>query len=182
MQSSLDMNMQRQSTSSILSLSEPMNTDLSILSLSDNEQKALLAALRKTYDMYFQKQSFEFLPTCYYAIMEELWKSCSFSQFITSDLISLLVTLLECIQVRLFQYILSKYYEEFTHTDLFEYLNHEQIAETPSLSLQKIYRLSRYSSSRLQNCMIEMPYLKKLIVEYSENAEELLAVGMNRAM
>ena len=173
---SLEMDLRRESINSILSSNEILEKDFSDFSFSAEEQKALLTALRLTYNMYFHNHSFDFLPTCYYSIREELEKSCNVGQFITTDLILLLVILLECIQVRLFQYIISKYYEGFTNTNIYEYLIHENTSEIPSLNIQKFHSRYQYSSYRLQSCTLEMPDLKRIICEFSNNAEDLLSV------
>ena len=168
--------LRRQSTSSIASIDDRSAVLLATPTLSDSERKGLLTALRYTYEAFFKKRPFSFLPSCYYAIMEELWKTCELGSFLSVELLSLLITLLECIQVRFFQYILAIHYREFVDTDLFEYLIHEQTTGTASLDLQNVHRLSKYSSDRLRDCMIEIPYLKKMICEFSENAREVLSV------
>ena len=106
--------------------------------------------------------------------MEALSNQIASYSYLDPQSLSLLNYLLECIQIRLFQFLLDGYYCDFVCTDLFEYLISEQrYPSSPSLS-SRLLRESRYMVDRLKDCEEEIPYLRRFIQEYSENAIEIL--------
>lgn len=163
----------RLSTSSVTSVDEERNR-CSQYRYSENEMGSLLAELNVIISGFFKQHSISIFPDYYYHVMEALSNQITSYPFLDPQSLSLLHYLLECIQIRLFQFILDSYYADFVCTDLFEYLVSEQrLPSSPSLS-SRLLRESRYMVDRLKDCEEEIPYLRRFIQEYSENAIEIL--------
>ena len=163
----------RLSTSSVTSVDEERNR-CSQYRYSENEMGSLLAELNVIISGFFKHHSISIFPDYYYHVMEALSNQITSYPFLDPQSLSLLHYLLECIQIRLFQFILDSYYADFVCTDLFEYLVSEQrLPSSPSLS-SRLLRESRYMVDRLKDCEEEIPYLRRFIQEYSENAIEIL--------
>ena len=163
----------RLSTSSVTSVEEEKN-GCTQYHYSECEMVSLLTELNVIFSGYFKQHSISIFPDYYYQVMEALSNQIASYPFLDPQSLSLLNYLLECIQIRLFQFILDSYYCDFVCTDLFEYLISEQrYPSSPSLS-SRLLRESRYMVDRLKDCEEEIPYLRRFIQEYSENAIEIL--------
>lgn len=163
----------RLSTSSVTSV-EDEKTPPNQYNYSEQEMKSLLTELNLIFSGYLKQRSFSIFPDYYYDVMDAMSSQITECPFLDPQSLSLLNCLLECIQIRLFQFILDSYYSDFVCTDLFEYLISEQrYPSSPSLS-SRLLRASRYTVDRLKDCEEEIPYLRRFIQEYSENAIEIL--------
>ena len=162
----------RLSTSSVTSVEE--ENGCTQYHYSESEMISLITELNIIFSGYFKQHSISIFPDYYYDVMEALSNQIASYSYLDPQSLSLLNYLLECIQIRLFQFLLDGYYCDFVCTDLFEYLISEQrYPSSPSLS-SRLLRESRYMVDRLKDCEEEIPYLRRFIQEYSENAIEIL--------
>ena len=141
---------------------------------TEKELTNLLRRLHIIVESHLKDHPYEMLPPRYQSIIEKLFCEGTATHYLDSLSLSILSTLLKCMAVRLFQFIQHAYYDRFVGTDLFEYLVSEQCFPSSSFFSPRLVRASMYAADRLKDCEEEIPYLRKFIQEYSQNALELM--------
>ena len=162
----------RLSSSSMASLDEgPVPT---FPTYTEKELANLLRKLHNVVESHLKDHPYAMLPSRYQSIIDKLCCEAATTHYLDTLSLSILSSLLKCMAVRLFQFIQHAYYDRFVGTDLFEYLVSEQCFPSSSIFSPRLLRASMYAVDRLKDCEEEIPYLRKFIQEYSQNALELM--------
>ena len=153
----------RLSESSMASVEERDDGDDHV-AYSDEEMKCLTGTLDCLFKQYWEKRSFSLFPSLYYDVISQITRSVNTGTYLDSSTLDLLINLLACMQIRLFQFLLNDSYPAFVVTDLFEYLVSEiRFPKGSTLSFARLKKATQYVVDRLQSCEEEVPHLRKFI-------------------
>ena len=156
--------LQRRLSESSMASVEERDGDDDHVAYSDEEMKCLTGTLDCLFKQYWEKRSFSLFPSLYYDVISQITRSVNTGTYLDSSTLDLLINLLACMQIRLFQFLLNDSYPAFVVTDLFEYLVSEiRFPKGSTLSFARLKKATQYVVDRLQSCEEEVPHLRKFI-------------------